>query len=156
MVYSMTGILKFVRECDLYARLAWVSAWMVALGYWGAALFSDYAIMMLHITFIGGFSLMTFAVASMVILSHAGEGDRLKGPLWILWVVGIGVAAALVQRILVEFFPDKYSQVLGVAAALWIVAALMWLVYMLPFLMRVPEEDEFGKMHEQARARLKE
>jgi len=152
IVYSMTGIFKFVRGCDLYARLIWVSAWMVAIGYWLAAIFSNYGVIMLHITFIGGFSLMTFSVASMVILSHSGEGARLKRPLWILWMVGLGIGAAMVQRIMVAFFPDQYMQILGIAAALWIMAAFGWLAYMLPFIFRVPEEDTFGKMHEEVKS----
>ncbi len=150
-VYSSTGILKYARGCDLHARLAWVAAWMVAIGYGGAALFSDHAVMMLHITFIGGFSLMTFAVASMVILSHSGHGERLKRPLWVLWLIGSGVAAAVIQRMLAEFFPERYIQILGAGAALWIISAFVWLIYMVPFLLRVPDEDAFGRMHEQVK-----
>lgn len=153
-VYSSTGILKWIKDADLYARLAWVSAWMVALGYWGAAIVPTHAVIMLHITFIGGFSLMTFAIATMVILSHSGKGHILKTNLWILWVIAAGILVAFLHRSLAEAFPDYYFKILGIAAAVWIFSALVWLGYMVPSLFHVPREDEFAKLHEQA-AKLK-
>jgi hypothetical protein len=47
---------------------------------------------------------MIFAVASMVIMSHGGEGDRLQGHVWALWTVFAGVCLALVLRFMVVVF----------------------------------------------------
>ena len=148
--FAGAGVLKFLLQpCDFYVRLAWISVWLTAVGYWGAALFIDYQKMMLHITFIGGFSLMTFAIATMVVFSHAGEAQRLKRPLGILWVVAIGLTISFLERAMVAFFPDKYFHVLGGAATFWLIAAVSWLIFIFPSLLKVPQEDEFAKMHQQ-------
>lgn len=141
-------------QVGLYAKLAWFSCRLVVSGFVLAAIFPQYSIEMLHITFIGGFSLMTFAIGTMVILSHAGEAEKLKKPLWILWVVAAALGFSLVERLLVIFFSDAFFRILAVASGVWILGALAWLVFILPKLFHVPNEDEFAKMHEQAKHKL--
>lgn len=140
---------KLPQKSGLYVWLAWGSIWMVAMGYWLACFFNAYQVIMLHITFIGGFSLMTFAVGSMVVMSHAGQGERLNAPLWVLYAVAVGIILALLNRLAVGLFPDFYFQILGFSAICWIMGAWAWLIFMVPRLMTVPAEDEFGRMHEQ-------
>ncbi|MFA5059846.1 MAG: NnrS family protein [Candidatus Omnitrophota bacterium] len=135
---------------SFYIRLVWISAWMTALGLWGAAFLPDYRIVWLHVTFIGGFSLMVYAIATMVIMSHAGEGERLQKPLWIFWMIGLGTVIVLIKRSFVAFFPDQYFQFLGMAAAVWLIVATSWFVFIIPSILKIPREDEFGKMHERA------
>lgn len=152
--FAGAGVLRgFLQPCDFYVRLAWISVWLIALGYWGAALWIKYKTVMLHITFIGGFSLMTFAIATMVVLSHAGEGERLKKPLGILWVVAIGLGISALERALVVLFPERYFHILGGSAVFWVVAATSWLIFMFPAILTVPKEDEFERMHKKAMER---
>jgi len=137
-------------QVGLYAKLAWFSCRMVVSGFVLAAIFPKYSIEMLHITFIGGFSLMTFAIGTMVVLSHAGQAEKLKKPLWILWIIAAALGFSLVERLLTIFFPGAFFRILAMASALWIVGAAAWLIFILPKLFHVPDEDEFAKMHEQA------
>lgn len=155
-VFRMTRILPRIdKSSDLYVWLAWISAWMVAAGLWMAAVFPVYRVAVLHVSFIGGFSLMTFSVGSMVIMSHSGAGQRLQGHLWILWVVAAGIAMAVIKRLAVIAYPNSYFQFLGWASGMWMAAAWAWLCFMIPYLLRIPSADEFGRMHEQAKERLK-
>lgn len=131
-----TSIYRFPVVRELFARLLWLSLWMVILGYWGTAFFPMRRKEMLHIAFIGGFSLMTFAVATMVVLNHAGEGEKLKKPLWALIVAGLGVILALVPRLTAAFFPEQYFGWLAAASACWLLAGISWLLFVIPKLMR--------------------
>ncbi|MCR4336760.1 MAG: NnrS family protein [Candidatus Omnitrophica bacterium] len=145
---------RYPRDVGFYGKLAWISCWMIVIGFWGAAFFPQYDAEMLHIAFIGGFSLMTFAIATMVILSHGGQAERLKKPLWVLWVVFVALVFTLLKRMSVIFFPEIYFKMLGMASIIWMAGAGAWLIFVLPKLFRVPHEDEFAKMHEQVKQRL--
>lgn len=141
---------------DLFVRLVWLSVWMITLGYWLVAFFPDYRVVMLHFVFIGGFSLMTFSIATMVVMSHAGEGQRLRGHLWILWVIVIGLALALFKRVTAIFFPDAYFNYLGLAAFFWVLTGFSWLCFIAPRILKIPQADEFERLHQEAKRRLKE
>ena len=131
-----TSILHFPAAKELFARLLWFALWMVILGYWGAALFLTHRKEMLHMVYIGGFSFMIFSVATMVILSHAGEGEKLKKPLWVLYLAAVCVPLAFVLRLTASFFPEYYFNYLAAASACWLIAGLGWLGFIAPKLMR--------------------
>jgi len=139
---------------DGYVKLLWVSIWMPLLGLWGAGLVPRYRIAMLHLVFLGGFSLMSFAVGTMVVLSHTGEGQRLRQPLWVLRVVGLGVAGSLIARLVAEARPTWFFPWLGVAATCWIVAGISWLVFIVPRVTRPLAPGAFEQVHEEAKRRL--
>lgn len=139
---------------DLYVRLLWLSLWMVILGYVSSACALPLRKTFLHLTFLGGYSLMTFAVGTMVVLSHAGEAQRLRGPIGALTAVAVGVPAAMLLRLASSFLPRYYFPLLGASSAAWLFAAAAWLVFILPKVVTFPPEDVFEKIHEEARARL--
>lgn len=139
---------------ELFIRLVWVSVWMIAFGLWLAAFFPDYRAAFLHFVFIGGFSLMTFSIATMVIMSHAGEAEILRRPLWILWIVALGLLLVLIERAAVIFFPNGYFSILGTAAFIWIIVGVSWLCSMTPRILKIPSTDEFERMHEEAKKRI--
>lgn len=140
-----------------YARLLRLSIWMLVLGLWGAGFVPARRTAMLHLVFLGGLSLMTFSIGTMVCLSHAGEVHRLHRPLWILRVVGLGVAGSLAARLIAEFYPAAFFLWLGVAAVCWLVAGLSWLVFVFPYVARPLNEGAVEQIHGRAaRGRLSE
>ena len=150
------SITRLPRVPDFFARLLWISFWMVTIGYWAVLLFPTFRVVMLHLVFIGGYSLMTFSVATMVVLSHGGEASRLHHPLLVLWIVAIGLLVAVVLRVASVFFPNFYFNVLAIASASWVVAGISWLCFVAPRILRVPHEGEFEKSHEKAMKRVLE
>ena len=130
------SIFRFPAARELFARLLWLALWMVIAGYWGTALLPAQRKAMLHIVLIGGFSVMIFAVATMVILSHAGEGERLKNPLWALRAAAAGAFLALGLRLAASFFPVHYFGLLAMASVCWMTAGFCWLWFIIPKLMR--------------------
>ncbi len=153
--FLWTGsITHFPKVSDFFAKLLWISFWMVVIGYWMVVIFPLYRTIMLHLVFIGGFSLMTFSVATMVTLSHAGEAVKLHHPLLVLWIVAIGLGCALILRVLAVFFPSFYFNVLGVASAFWLLAGVSWLCFVTPRILKIPDPGEFEQSHEEAKKRI--
>lgn len=139
---------------EQYVRLLWISLWMVALGSWAAFIFPSYRAAMLHIIFIGGYSLMTFAVATMVITSHAGKSERLKRPSKILSFLAVSLISAMCLRIAGAFFPSWYFQLLGLASFLWLAAAFLWFFRMMPLIFVLPRPEDITRLHEDAKQRV--
>ena len=146
-----THFVKPPKAQDLYVKFLWIALWMVVLGVWGAGLFPRYRVAALHLVFLGGFSLMAFAVATMVVLSHGGEAPRLRQPLWALRVVGAGITGALVARLIAERQPESFFRWLGVAAICWIIAGASWIVFVVPRVLRPIEPGTFERVHDMAK-----
>jgi uncharacterized protein involved in response to NO len=109
---------------------------------------------LLHLTFIGGFSLMAFAVATMVVLSHGGAGEHLRQPLPIFTLLAAGLAGALTARLAAEFLPALFFPLLGAAAVCWSASALAWLAFILPHALRPAPAGAFERLHETAKRQL--
>lgn len=146
--------LKPPKNPDFYVKLIWISLWMVVLGSWSAALLPQYRTAMLHLIFIGGFSLMIFSVATMVVLSHGGEPEKIRRPLAILWISGIGVAGSLACRVAASFFPEKYFLLLGIAGIFWTVTAGLWFFFALPKISKHMSSSELEQCHEDSKQRV--
>ncbi len=154
MVFTRAGIFPRPPQTkDFYVKLVWISAWMILCGFGLVALFPIYRAVFLHIVFIGGWSLMTFAVGTMVVMTHSGEIERLRKQCKVLWLIAFIILLALLKRIGVIFFPDDYFRFLSFAAVLWITAAFIWIMFIFRPLIKFPETDKFQEMHEEAKRR---
>ncbi|MFN0149983.1 MAG: NnrS family protein [bacterium] len=139
---------------DVYVKYLWMSLWSLTIGLWAVAIFPAWRVAMLHFVFVGGFSLMTFAIGTMVVLSHAGESSVLRGRLPALRVVGIATAVALIVRLIAETQLDHYFAWLGAASTLWLLGAAVWIAYITPRLLRVVPPAVFERAHEEAKSRI--
>jgi len=108
------------------AWCVWTAEWLVILSLWLVAVFPAYRVDLLHVMFIGGFTLLILAVATRVTLSHGGHDlARERGS----WPLRIGLAAgllALLARVGAPFSPQSYFDHLAWAALLWIAGNLCW------------------------------
>jgi uncharacterized protein involved in response to NO len=154
-VFFLTRSLpRFPRSQSFFSRLLWVSLWMVVLGLWLTVFFPAYEKTTLHVTFLGGFNLMTFAVATMVVLSHGGEAERLQRPLFIFQLIALGIALALTFRVAAVFYPEVYFKLLAIAAIAWIFMGVSWLCFAAPRLIKIPEIGAFERQHEEMKQRI--
>lgn len=161
--FLVTGIMIWTRSLVLkplmheqYVRLLWLSLWMVFLGSWAAFLFPDYRVALLHFVFLGGYSLMTFAVATMVIASHAGRKEKLTRSSKMLSFVTASIGAATILRVISAFMPEHYFLLLGLSSLVWLIGAALWLLQMAPLVFVFPGLEEIIRSHEDAtRAVLK-
>jgi uncharacterized protein involved in response to NO len=108
------------------AWCVWSAHWLVMAGLWLAALAPAYRVDLLHVVFMGGFTLLILAVGMRVTLSHGGHGLSAERRSWPL---RIGIATglfALAARIGAAFAPESFFAHLGIAALAWIVGMLFW------------------------------
>lgn len=130
--------LRWPRLPGLHRRLAWISFWLVPSGLLLAAAMPAQRIGALHVTFIGGFALLSFAVAMHVIASHGGAAGVVKGRPVLAWAFGLLFLVAMATRVSADFLPKSYLAHLGWAAALWMLGLLAWAVLLVPIALRAP------------------
>lgn len=149
-------LLRYPQGRGLRGILLWGSLWFVIAGLWGPVASPAYRVVLLHLLFLGGLSLMTFVVGAIVTLSHAAPAGALHKRQWVFGFVGATLLIALVGRLAADRVPEIYFPHLGAAAATWIVAAGGWFFWILPFVLRVASRDAFERIHEDAKRRMLE
>jgi uncharacterized protein involved in response to NO len=125
-------------------RLVWLSAWLIPAGLLAVAAFPDYRIEALHVVFVGGFGLLSFAVATHVTLGHSGREAEQAGRPWPVIMFAALFVAAMALRVSAVLSPQRYFGWLGAGAALWLAGALVWTGFLLPRLWRAPLSPEQG------------
>lgn len=116
------GMLRLPRGIEFHRRLVWIAAWALAAGPLLQAAFPGYRRSMLHVTFIGGYALMSFAISVHVFHTHIGNpaaSPRVRA------LAGC-LAAALVFRILMDVVPSHFSLWIACAASCFLAATLAW------------------------------
>jgi uncharacterized protein involved in response to NO len=112
------------------AWCVWSAHWFVILAVWLVAIAPRYLIDLLHILFIGGFSLLILAIGTRVTLSHGGHAlAQERGS----WPLRIGLATGLIAmlaRVGAPFAAFTYFAHLAWAAVLWIGGMLFWGFYL--------------------------
>ncbi len=129
LTYARIGRLPAKRTAVIL--FFWLSCWLTPLGLWAAALWPAYRVAALHVTFVGGFSLMIFSFGLLVTFSHTGRAALLNGPLRPLKAAGFLTLGAAALRASADLFPAHIKALLHNAAGLWVLAALVWLGYAL-------------------------
>jgi uncharacterized protein involved in response to NO len=118
----------------LHRRLVWLGAWLVAAGFWAAALFPAYRTAALHVVFVGGFAQIALAVGIHVTLSHGGRPERLSGSPVALRVMAALLAVAFVARLAAGADVAHVARWLAVAGVSFIGAVAAWAVVAAPAL----------------------
>ena len=91
-----------------------------------------YRLANLHLTFIGGFSIILFTVSTRVILGHAGQSHLFRKRLRFLIAALALLILATIARVGADFIPPARNSHLVYAALIWILAATVWLVALGP------------------------
>lgn len=93
-----------------------------------------------HVLFIGGFGMLTFAVATRVILGHGGAAHLFDGPVRSLRVFAALALLALATRVSADFLPEIRLTHLAYAAIAWIIGVAVWAIAILPRTATTDEE----------------
>ena len=116
----------------LNRRLIWLSFWSLPVGLGLTAIFPRYKVAMLHVMFVGGFSLLAFSISSHVIAIHSGRTDLTVQKPWQIWGFGALFLAAMLTRVTADLFLENYWVHIGGAAGVWILALIFWVAFLLP------------------------
>jgi uncharacterized protein involved in response to NO len=94
----------------------------------------------LHVVFLGGFSLITFTVATRVVLGHSGNEALFETRLPALQAAAFLLLIGAVLRAVGDFSPAR-SSLLSAASYLWLLAAGIWGFSILPKV-RLPDPSD--------------
>jgi uncharacterized protein involved in response to NO len=112
-------------------RLTWIALWLVPLGVAASGLAPDYRVPALHITFIGGFALLAFGVATHVTAAHLDLPELRDGRSPVIGVLAVTTLLALAARFIADATQTYFAH-LGAAALVWIVGSGVWTAALLP------------------------
>ncbi len=117
----------------MHLHLLRLSFIMLALGLWVAAMQTgQQQVAALHLSFVGGMGLMTFIIASRVVIGHSGFED-----LWQNHRAGLVVPLSLIAlttpvRLAADAFPEHYVTWVGASSGLWILGVTLWGIVFVP------------------------
>ena len=119
----------------------YISLGAVLAGFLAVSFFPAYRVSLLHLTLIGGFAVIMFAVATRVVFGHSGNLARLKGRnRWMLIAVGL-MLFGMATRVSGDFWPKILASHYIYGALIWIAGVLLWAVYVLPKVLIAGPED---------------
>lgn len=104
----------------------WAAGWCVALGLVAAAALPAYEVTAWHVVFVGGYGLLTLAIATRVVVSHGGHEMREEGSV-LGAIVLVAVGAALVLRLASDGASPEALRRDALAAGAWTIAWGAWL-----------------------------
>lgn len=106
----------------------------------------------LHVVFLGGFSLITFTVATRVVLGHSGHEALFDTRLPALQAAMVLLLTGAVFRAVGDFLVTRPSWLNG-ASYLWMLAAAVWAFSVLPKVRLADEEGDLSCSERRARAK---
>lgn len=113
----------------------WAAGWCVALGLLAAAAWPAYEVTSWHVVFVGGYGLLTLAIATRVVVSHGGHELHEEGRvLGAAAVAAVGLALAL--RIAGDGASAAALRLDALAALAWAFAWGSWLARAWPRVLR--------------------
>lgn len=108
----------------------------IPLGYLLMAAMPAHAPGLFHVTAISGFGLLTFAVASRVLLGHGGRADRFHAVIKpVRWLTAL-MLLAMATRVSADWMPDSRVSHYAYASLAWILGAGVWALSLLPLVRR--------------------
>lgn len=118
-------------------RLALLS---IPLAYALMAAWPERTSSFLHVLFISGFSLLTFMVASRVLLGHGGGSHLFRAALPSARVLAALVVLAMLTRVSADWMPDHRMAHYAYAALAWLAGVAVWAAAFLPRIRRAGGE----------------
>ena len=109
-----------------------LGALLLVAGLFLPAALPGYRLANLHLTFIGGFTIILFTVSTRVILGHAGQSHLFRKRLRFLIAALALLVVATIARVGADFIPPARNSHLVYAALIWLLAATIWLVALGP------------------------
>jgi uncharacterized protein involved in response to NO len=109
-----------------------LGALLLVVGLFLPVVLPAYRLANLHLTFIGGFSIILFTVTTRVIIGHAGQSHLFQKRLRFLVVALALLIVAMIARVGADFVPPARNSHLVYAALIWLLAATLWAVALTP------------------------
>ena len=141
LLRSLTTLIYFVMQGRLLERPSGppflaqcfrVGALLLVAGLFLPVILPGHRVASLHLTFIGGFSVILLTVSTRVIIGHAGQSHLFRKRLRFLMAALTLLVIAMIARVGADFIPPARNSHLVYAALIWLLAAIVWLVALGP------------------------
>ena len=109
----------------------WTAFWLLVAASWLVVLLPKYRIDLLHVMFMGGFTLLVLAIGTRVVLSHGGHPLAQEQRSWPLRIGLTAVLIAMFARLGAPLAPNSYFGHLAWGAIFWIAGILIWGTFIL-------------------------
>jgi hypothetical protein len=115
------------KKRNMHTTMIWLSSWSTLVGCWLYTILPGLgAISGMHMTYIGGFALLTFMIASRVVVAHSSIGLAYENNRWPYIISGACFLLAAATRASAQLIPNSYVSHLGYASLCFFVGALAW------------------------------
>jgi uncharacterized protein involved in response to NO len=118
-----------------------IALFAIPSGYLLMAFWPARASSFIHVVFITGFSLLTFIVASRVVLGHSGQTRFFRASLRSILVLTSLVVVAMLVRVTADWMPTLRMDHYSYAAVTWTLGVLIWAAIILPSV-GIPDTEE--------------
>ena len=141
VVRGLTTLIYFIRQGHLLekpsgppflAQCFRLGGLLLVAGLFLPVILPGYRVASMHLTFIGGFSVILFTVSTRVIIGHAGQSHLFRKRLRFLMSALTLLIIAMVARVGADFIPPARNSHLVYAALIWLLAATVWAVALMP------------------------
>jgi uncharacterized protein involved in response to NO len=112
-----------------------LGAALLVAGLFLPAALPGYRVANLHLTFIGGFTIILFTVSTRVILGHSGQSHLFQKRLRFLITSLALLVLAMLARVSADFFLPERNSHLIYAALIWLLGAIVWAWALVPKLL---------------------
>jgi uncharacterized protein involved in response to NO len=132
------GLLTPLERPGWNRRLARLAAWLVPTGIVLSGAVPAYRVPALHVTFIGGFALLAFTVATHVTASHLDLPELRDGRAPLVAITAGAILVAMLGRVTADA-TQTYFEHLASAGAVWIAGTGVWVVTLMRHWIRSDE-----------------
>jgi uncharacterized protein involved in response to NO len=124
---SSLGILKAPNTRSNLGMALKAGVIFIFTGYFLAALFPEKELHFLHLVFIGGFTLITFMVATRVVLAHGGQSTEIEiaSPA-IIAIAALFLLSGLARAFV---FPMQWQQGVWLTVVAFLFASSLWMLF---------------------------
>jgi len=129
-----------------------IAFFAIPVGYLLIAINPAHLLTWAHVVFITGFSLLTFIVATRVVLGHSGRMENFNGIMWPIRFTIAFIVVAMLARITADFIPAAWipgGDVMNIrlghyayAGIFWAIGVLIWAFTILPGIAIEDPDDE--------------
>lgn len=124
--FKYWGLHKKIENSKWHARMLKISCFFILIAYWLLCFFPEDSITIKHLMYIGSYCLMTFMVASRVVIAHSSESLDIEYKKYPYLLIGGLVILATLTRVSASYMPDSFLSHLGYAAIILLIAGLFW------------------------------
>ena len=138
---AVAVVVYFARELPVYragfsggslAHALRLALFSIPSGYVLMSIWPERTTSLLHVVFITGFSLITLAVATRVVLGHSGQAAKFQSRHWPVIALAVLVVFAMLTRVSADWMPAIRLSHYAYAALIWAAGVLIWALAILP------------------------